>query len=76
MTTATLPSPLLDEKQVAAILNVTPGTLSVWRCTRRYPIPYLKVRRTGSLSPSGPPKIHAVPHRRRRGRIGGRADAS
>ncbi|MFZ1936148.1 MAG: helix-turn-helix domain-containing protein [Thermoguttaceae bacterium] len=45
MATATLPSPLLDEKQAAEILNVTPGTLSVWRCTRRYPIPYVKVGR-------------------------------
>jgi hypothetical protein len=33
MATATLP--LLDEKQAAELLNVTPGTLSVWRCTRR-----------------------------------------
>jgi len=45
MATALLPSPLLDEKQAAEILNVTPGTLSVWRCTRRYPIPYVKVGR-------------------------------
>ena len=45
MATAILPSPLLDEKQAAEILTVTPGTLSVWRCTRRYPIPYVKVGR-------------------------------
>jgi len=42
---ATLPSPLVDEKQAAEILGVTPGTLSVWRCTRRYPLPYVKCGR-------------------------------
>ena len=38
-------SPLLDERQAAEFLNVTAGTLSVWRCTRRYPLPYIKVGR-------------------------------
>lgn len=37
--------PLLDEKQVAAILCVTVGTLQVWRCTKRYPLAYCKVGR-------------------------------
>jgi excisionase family DNA binding protein len=36
---------LLDEAAAAAILGVTPGTLSVWRCTRRYDLPYVKVGR-------------------------------
>ena len=51
MATATLPSRLVDftkvvdEKIAAEILGVTPGTLSVWRCTRRYPLPYVKVGR-------------------------------
>ena len=36
---------LLDEKRAAAILNVKPGTLSVWRCTGRYSIPFVKVGR-------------------------------
>ena len=36
---------LLDEKAAAAVLDVTPGTLSVWRCTGRYALPFLKVGR-------------------------------
>ena len=36
---------LVDEKIAAEILGVTAGTLSVWRCTRRYPLPYVKVGR-------------------------------
>lgn len=36
---------LLDEKQAATLLKVTPGTLSVWRSTGRYQIPFVKVGR-------------------------------
>jgi len=36
---------LLDEKAAAALLAVTPGTLSVWRSTGRYSIPFVKVGR-------------------------------
>lgn len=36
---------LLDEKQAAAILDVTVGTLQVWRSTKRYPLSYVKVGR-------------------------------
>lgn len=36
---------LLDERQAAKFLNVTPGTLSVWRSTGRYRLPFLKVGR-------------------------------
>jgi excisionase family DNA binding protein len=36
---------LLDEKQAAEILNIEPGTLSVWRSTGRYSIPFIKVGR-------------------------------
>ena len=43
MATATLPSPLVDEKVAAEILGITPGTLSVWRCVRRYPLPFVKI---------------------------------
>lgn len=42
MATAT---PLVDEKRAAEILGITPGTLSVWRCVRRYPLPYTKIGR-------------------------------
>lgn len=38
-------SELVDEKQAAGILGVTPGTLQVWRSTGRYAIPFLKVGR-------------------------------
>ncbi|NMG53609.1 helix-turn-helix domain-containing protein [Aromatoleum aromaticum] len=36
---------LLDDKAAAAILDVSPGTLSVWRSTGRYALPFLKVGR-------------------------------
>lgn len=36
---------LLDDKAAAAILDVTPGTLGVWRSTGRYGIPFIKVGR-------------------------------
>lgn len=38
-------SDLVDEKEAAAILDVTPGTLSVWRSTGRYGVPFVKVGR-------------------------------
>jgi len=45
MATLTLPSQLVTEKRAAEILGITPGTLSVWRCVRRYPLPYTKIGR-------------------------------
>ena len=42
---ASRPSPLVNEKVAAEILGVTAGTLSVWRCVNRYPLPYTKVGR-------------------------------
>jgi excisionase family DNA binding protein len=36
---------LMDEKQAADYLNISPGTLSVWRSTGRYAIPFVKVGR-------------------------------
>ena len=45
MQTAIAPSERVDEKRAAQILGVTAGTLSVWRCTRRYPLPYQKIGR-------------------------------
>lgn len=37
---------LLDEKQAAEVLgDIQPGTLSVWRSTGRYKIPFIKVGR-------------------------------
>lgn len=40
---ASRPSPLVDEKGAAEILSITPGTLSVWRCLRRYDLPFVKI---------------------------------
>lgn len=36
---------LLDDNAAAAILDVSPGTLSVWRSTGRYNLPFLKIGR-------------------------------
>ena len=36
---------LLDEQAAADVLEVTPGTLSVWRSTGRYALPFLKIGR-------------------------------
>ena len=36
---------LLYERAAADLLDVTPGTLSVWRSTGRYALPFLKVGR-------------------------------
>lgn len=38
--------PLLDRKSAAKYLNVSPGTLAVWDCTKRYDLKQLKVGRT------------------------------
>lgn len=36
---------LLQSTQAADYLGVSPGTLEVWRSTKRYPIPFIKVGR-------------------------------
>ncbi len=36
---------LLDDKAAAALLDISPGTLSVWRSTGRYHLPFLKIGR-------------------------------
>ena len=36
---------LLDDHAAAAMLDVSPGTLSVWRSTGRYALPFLKIGR-------------------------------
>lgn len=45
METPTEKDELLTTKQAAKLLDVSPQTLEVWRCTRRYPLPYIKVGR-------------------------------
>lgn len=36
---------LLTSEQAAAYIGVSPGTLEVWRCTKRYHLPFIKVGR-------------------------------
>ncbi len=36
---------LLSESEAAPILDVEPGTLSVWRSTGRYGLPFIKIGR-------------------------------
>lgn len=36
---------LLTRTEAAAFLGVSKGTLEVWACTKRYPLPYVKVGR-------------------------------
>ena len=36
---------LLNEEKAAEVIDVKPGTLSVWRCTKRYPLKYVKIGR-------------------------------
>jgi len=36
---------LLSNDQAADFLGISPGTLVVWRCEKRYSVPYLKVWR-------------------------------
>ena len=35
----------LTTQQAAEVLQVTAGTLMVWRCTKRYPLRYIRVGR-------------------------------
>jgi hypothetical protein len=37
------PSDLVNEREAARIIDVAPGTLSVWRSTGRYCLPFVKV---------------------------------
>jgi predicted site-specific integrase-resolvase len=37
--------PLLTPLEAAAILQISVGTLAVWRATKRYPLIYLKIGR-------------------------------
>jgi len=54
---------LLTPEQAADLLNVSPGTLMVWRCTGRYNLPYVKV---GRLVRYRPEDIKAFIKRRAR----------
>jgi hypothetical protein len=45
---------LVDEKEAARILDNSPGTLSVWRSTGRYNLPFHQDRAQRALPPCGP----------------------
>ena len=34
---------LLDEREAGEVIRVKPSTLSVWRCTKKYNLPYVKM---------------------------------
>lgn len=36
---------LLSEREAASFLGIAPRTLSIWRSTKRYPLPFVKVGR-------------------------------
>ena len=39
------PQKLLSRKEAAKYLGCTAGTLAIWKCTKRYPLPYVKIGR-------------------------------
>lgn len=41
-----LPERLLNRKEAARYLNVSPGTMAVWDCTKRYDLKPLKIGRS------------------------------
>lgn len=50
-TTICLPvNELMNTEQTAQYLNVQPQTLAVWRCNKRYSIPFLKAPATHAAS--------------------------
>ena len=36
---------LLTRKEAAEYLGCTEGTLAAWKCTKRYPLPYVRIGR-------------------------------
>lgn len=36
---------LLTTEQTGALLNISPGTLTIWRCKNTYPLAYIRVGR-------------------------------
>jgi excisionase family DNA binding protein len=43
---------LLDTQEAAKRLGVTPGTLMVWRSTKRYPLSYVRIGRNVRYRPA------------------------
>lgn len=50
--TASGGSELLTRKEAAEYLGVTPETLAVWHCTKRYPLPMVKMGRLAKYKKS------------------------
>lgn len=46
MTDAFVADPLLTEREAAELLDKQASTLAVWRCTKRYPLEYIKIGRS------------------------------
>lgn len=44
--------PLLSVAEAAAMLGLKPHTLDVWACTRRYPLPFVKIGRRRMYRPA------------------------
>lgn len=49
--TATATEKLMTPQEAADRLGITEGTLRVWRCTKRYPLPYVRVGRAIRYTP-------------------------
>lgn len=45
MAAETNPNDLLTESEAAELIGVVPETLQIWRSTKRYNLPYLKIGR-------------------------------
>jgi excisionase family DNA binding protein len=43
---------LLSTEQAAQALGVTPGTLTVWRSTKRYPLKFVRIGRNVRYRPA------------------------
>ena len=41
-----IPNPLISTEEAAEILGLEPATLVNWRCTRRYPLPFVRIGRS------------------------------
>jgi len=37
---------LLTTEETGALLNISPGTLTIWRCTNAFPLAYVKIGRS------------------------------
>ena len=52
--------PLLTPAETAELLGVTVGTLQVWRTTKRYPLPYVKMGRRVMYEPEAVRQFRSI----------------